>query len=67
MNLIEQLSTLQPNMVRWRHEIHQYPETAYQETRTADLVARELEQMGLEVHRGLAETGVVGVLSGRPR
>ena len=47
MNLIEQLSTLQPNMVRWRHEIHQYPETAYQETRTADLVAKELEQMGL--------------------
>ena len=63
MNLIEQLSTLQPNMVRWRHKIHQYPETAYEETRTADLVARELEQMGLEVHRGLAETGVVGVLS----
>ena len=50
-------------MVRWRHEIHKYPETAYEETRTADLVARELEQMGLEVHRGLAETGVVGVLS----
>ncbi|MDC0038747.1 M20 family metallopeptidase [Gammaproteobacteria bacterium] len=63
MNLIKQLSTLQPDMVRWRHEIHKYPETAYEETRTADLVARELEQMGLEVHRGLAETGVVGVLS----
>ena len=63
MNLIKQLSTLQPNMVRWRHELHKYPETAYEETRTADLVARELEQMGLEVHRGLAETGVVGVLS----
>ena len=63
MNLIEQLSTLQPNMVHWRHEIHQHPETAYEETRTADLVARELEKMGLEVHRGLAETGVVGVLS----
>ena len=63
MNLIKQLSTLQPNMVRWRHELHKYPETAYEETRTADLVAKELEQMGLEVHRGLAETGVVGVLS----
>ena len=41
MNLIKQLSTLQPNMVRWRHELHKYPETAYEETRTADLVGHE--------------------------
>ncbi len=45
-----------------RRDIHAHPELAFQETRTADLVAAELERYGLEVHRGLAKTGVVGVL-----
>ncbi|MGE5386188.1 MAG: M20 aminoacylase family protein [Betaproteobacteria bacterium] len=45
-----------------RRDIHAHPELAFQETRTADIVAAELEHYGLEVHRGLAKTGVVGVL-----
>ena len=45
-----------------RRDIHAHPELAFSEDRTADLVARELERYGLEVHRGLAKTGVVGVL-----
>lgn len=46
--------------IRW--DIHAHPELAFHETRTADIVARELAAYGLEVHRGLAGTGVVGVL-----
>jgi hippurate hydrolase len=38
------------------------PETAFEEVRTADIVADKLKEFGLEVHRGLAKTGVVGVL-----
>ncbi|MDR0577433.1 MAG: amidohydrolase [Candidatus Accumulibacter sp.] len=45
-----------------RRDIHAHPELAFHETRTADLVARELAARGLETHRGLAGTGVVGVL-----
>ena len=45
-----------------RRDIHAHPELAFDEYRTADLVARELERYGLEVHRGIARTGVVGVL-----
>jgi hippurate hydrolase len=45
-----------------RRDIHAHPELAFDETRTADIVARELERYGLEVHRGLAKTGVVGLL-----
>jgi amidohydrolase len=45
-----------------RRDIHAHPELAFNENRTADLVARELERYGLEVHRGIAKTGVVGVL-----
>jgi len=45
-----------------RRVIHAHPELAFDEHRTADLVASELESYGLEVHRGIARTGVVGVL-----
>jgi hippurate hydrolase len=45
-----------------RRDLHAHPEIAFQETRTADVVARALAACGLEVHRGLAGTGVVGAL-----
>ncbi len=45
-----------------RRDIHAHPELAFKEQRTADLVASRLQSYGLEVHRGLAGTGVVGVL-----
>ena len=50
------------DLVALRRDIHAHPELAFNETRTADIVARELASYGLEVHRGLARTGVVGVL-----
>lgn len=46
----------------FRRDLHAHPEVAFQERRTADRVAEELQRYGLEVHRGLARTGVVGVL-----
>ncbi len=46
-----------------RRDIHQHPEMAYEENRTADIVAKNLEKWGLEVHRGLGGTGVVGHLA----
>lgn len=45
-----------------RRDIHQHPETAYEENRTADIVAEKLTDWGLEVDRGLGKTGVVGTL-----
>ncbi len=45
-----------------RRDIHQHPETAYEENRTSDIVAARLESWGLDVHRGLGGTGVVGTL-----
>jgi hippurate hydrolase len=49
-------------LVSIRRDLHAHPELAFQESRTADVVARELAACGLEVHRGLAGTGVVGIL-----
>ena len=51
-----------PDLIAIRRDIHAHPELAFHETRTADIVARELASYGLEVHRGLAKTGVVGTL-----
>lgn len=50
-------------MTSWRRDLHAHPELAFEEHRTADLVAKELEGMGINVHRGLGRTGVVGTLS----
>ncbi|WP_421995910.1 M20 aminoacylase family protein [Reyranella sp.] len=47
-----------------RRDIHRHPETAFEEVRTADIVAEKLTGWGIEVHRGLATTGVVGTLKG---
>ncbi len=49
-------------MRQWRRAIHQHPETAYQEHRTAALVASVLREFDIEVHQNIAETGVVGVI-----
>ena len=45
-----------------RQDIHAHPETAFDEHRTSEIVATKLAEWGYEVHRGLAKTGVVGVL-----
>ena len=49
-------------LVTIRRDIHAHPELAFNELRTAELVAHELTRYGLEVHSGLAGTGVIGVL-----
>ena len=48
-----------------RRDIHRHPETAFEEQRTSQIVADKLTSWGIEVHRGLAKTGVVGTLKGK--
>ena len=48
--------------VALRRDIHAHPELGFEEHRTASLVADRLRQWGIEVHTGIAGTGVVGVL-----
>lgn len=55
----------EPELIALRRDIHQHPETGFEETRTAALVAGRLRQWGLEVAEGIARTGVVGTLRGR--
>jgi amidohydrolase len=62
MPVLDRIASLQPTLAEWRHELHRHPETAFEEHRTSDFVAARLAEFGVEVHRGLAKTGVVGVL-----
>ncbi len=66
MPVIDSVSQWQDELVAWRRDLHAHPELAFDERRTSDLVAQRLADFGIEVHRGLATTGVVGVLRGAP-
>ncbi len=63
MNIIPEIAANEAEIVAWRRDIHAHPELAFEEVRTADFVAERLTEWGLDVHRGLATTGVVGTLS----
>lgn len=62
MNIAPEILALHADMQRWRRHIHQHPETAFEETATARLIADLLQSDGIEVHQGLAKTGITGVL-----
>ena len=49
-------------IVSWRRKIHSRPELAFNEIETSDFVASKLSEFGIEIHRDLGKTGVVGVL-----
>jgi amidohydrolase len=59
----EILPTLTPKIAAFRRDIHAHPELAFNEKRTSEKVAAYLDGLGLEVHRGIARTGVVAKLS----
>ena len=62
---VEKIRGYHAELTAIRHDIHAHPELAFEESRTAQLVADRLSSWGVEVHRGLAKTGVVGVVRGR--
>ena len=55
---------LEPKIIEWRHDIHQHPELGNREFRTSGIVAEHLKALGLEVHTGVAHTGIVALLKG---
>jgi len=62
VQLIPRIQESHDVMTAWRRDIHAHPELGFQEQRTAELVAEKLGAFGIEVHRGVGRTGVVGVL-----
>jgi len=64
MPVINRVAEFHAEMTQWRHQIHAHPETAFEEHKTAELVAGLLESFGVSVDRGIARTGVIGTLKG---
>ncbi len=62
MQLLEAVKTEHAALTLLRRDIHAHPELAFNEHRTAELVASRLEAAGIETHRGIGRTGVVGVI-----
>lgn len=55
---------MRDELIARRRDFHIHPETAFEEFRTAGIVANELNTLGLEVMTGIGKTGVVGILEG---
>jgi len=55
---------IEQKVIEWRRDFHEHPELGNNETRTAGIIAKHLEGLGLTVITGVAKTGVVGILKG---
>ena len=62
MSAVDHIRAYHEALTAFRHDLHAHPELGLEEHRTAERVAAELERLGIEVHRGVGKTGVVGVL-----
>jgi len=62
---IDRIDAFADELTAIRRDLHAHPEIGFEEVRTSGIVAEKLAQWGIEVHRGLGGTGVVGVLKGK--
>jgi hippurate hydrolase len=65
MNIADGIAEQASELAAIRRDIHAHPELGFEETRTADRVAAFLQACGIPMHRGIAKTGIVGVVHGR--
>ncbi len=62
---VDAIRCYHPELTDIRRDLHAHPELGFEEKRTSDIVAAKLAAWGIEVHRGLAKTGVIGVVKGK--
>ena len=65
MSTIANKSNLHEQMVTWRHHLHQHPELSFKEKMTSDYIASVLQSHDIEIHRGLAVTGIIATVHGQ--
>ncbi len=64
MKISSNIKNIANEVTSWRRQLHSNPELGYEELWTSDFISQKLESFGIEVHRGLGKTGVVGILKG---
>jgi hippurate hydrolase len=62
---VESIRRYHGDLVAIRRDLHAHPELGFEEVRTAGVVAKSLELLGIETHTGIGKTGVVGVVRGK--
>jgi carboxypeptidase Ss1 len=67
LNFLNEATAIEEEIIKTRREIHERPELAYKEEKTAKLVADRLDSLGIKVTRNVGGTGVLGVLNGSKR
>jgi hippurate hydrolase len=65
MPILPRIDAFADELTAIRRDLHAHPEIGFEEMRTSGIVAEKLAQWGVEVHRGIGGTGVVGLLKGR--
>ena len=65
MSTIANKSNLHEQMVTWRHHLHKHPELSFKEKMTSDYIASVLQSHDIEIHRGLAVTGIIATVHGQ--
>jgi hippurate hydrolase len=62
VELVQEIVAIEAELGLWRKKLHAHPELGFAENKTSDFVAQKLTEFGVQVHRGIGKTGVVGVL-----
>jgi amidohydrolase len=62
--LLQDIQTIESQVIDWRHYFHENPELSNREVNTAEKIAEHLRTLGMDVQIGIAKTGVVGILKG---
>ncbi len=62
--IVKKVSAIEHKVINWRHDFHQNPELGNREFRTAEIIAKHLQSLGMEVQTKVGLTGVVGILKG---
>ena len=65
---VKNIAALKDEMIAWRHHIHAYPETAFEEKQTTQFIIEKLKSFGItELYTNFAPTGVVAVIHGKSK
>src|SRR5476651_1540280 len=62
--IAKKTDAIESKIIAWRRDFHEHPELGNHEVRTADIIAKHLKSLGIEVKTGVATTGVIGILRG---
>ncbi|MEZ5824569.1 MAG: M20 aminoacylase family protein [Geminicoccaceae bacterium] len=65
MEIRSEIASYADELTAIRRDLHEHPELGFEEVRTSGVVAEKLASWGVEVHRGLGKTGVIGIIEGR--